>query len=220
MALQGHLASLALTGTSSAFTNKSCTQVSGQIYAIDDAAREVWDPDVTLSVRMDTGGTPTAVAHSDIESIDLLHGIITFAAAFTVVGTVDVSGNYLPRTTIAKAFQLTINRTRELLPDEKFGDTSRKKIAGLQDASGDMSIRDVADTTVAGGVSLASLFNNGTAFVLSFLPGTGLDTIRARVVFESVSIEGDVAGQVLDNISWTVSRTTSVDGYDMSISTG
>lgn len=216
MALPGYLASVAMTGASTVMTTESMTLVSGKTYEIDDAAKEVFDPDTALVVRDNT----VTVAHSNIESIDLLHGTVTFAAAYTPTGPIDISGAYLPRTTIAKAFTCVINRSRDLLPDEKFGDTSKKKIAGVQDASGSVSIRDIADTTVGGGDSIKDLINDGTAFVLSFLPGTGLDTLRARILLESLDIDGDVAGQVIDNLAWQLASVVSADGYVMAIGKG
>lgn len=208
--------SVSITGDAVTMTQEACTVVSGKTFKIDDGDKEVWDPVAAITVRDAT----VLVGNADIESIDLLHGVIVFAASYTVNGAIDVSGKYLPRTTVAKAFQLTIDRARDLLPDEKFGDTSKLKIPGLVDGGGSISIRDVADTTVGGGDSIAVLFNNGTPLVLSFLPGTGLDTLRARMFIEGIALDADVAGQIINNLSWTIAKTESADGYDMSVSEG
>lgn len=102
----GYVAKLLKSGVSTSFTGEATTQVgSSKTWKINSATKNVWDRTVTV-VATDTGG---AISAANIESVDYLHGRITFISSFTPSGAVTFAGSYLPMTQIGggNSFDLT-----------------------------------------------------------------------------------------------------------------
>ena len=113
----GYLAEIkSADGTPTAMTDEAMSQVSGQIYQVDDATREIWDRSSAVTFEDNS----VAVAAADIESVDYLFGRVTFVSGYTVTGPVTVSGNFIPTSTLARANAYVLNMTAEGIDESTF----------------------------------------------------------------------------------------------------
>lgn len=104
----GYVAKILKPGTSTAFTGEATTQVgSTQTYFITNRTKSVWNRNKTLTVLDGV----SAVNPDDIESIDFLHGYVTFASGYSVQSTVTVTGEYFPMSTIGCSNAFTLTQT-------------------------------------------------------------------------------------------------------------
>lgn len=116
----GYVAKILKPGSTTAFTTEATTQVgSTKTYFITDRTKSVWNRNMTLSVIDD--GTP--VAASNIQSIDFLHGYVTFIPGYTVDGAVTVTGNYFPMQVVGCSNAFTLTQTANAI-DETCMDTA------------------------------------------------------------------------------------------------
>jgi len=219
MALAGKGASVYLTGAATSFSTEAASVVSGKTYAIDDTAKEIFDPATAVVVWDD--GSPVDAA--DIEDINMLHGQVTFDSGYTVAGSVTFnSGKYLPRTeiTTAKGGSVSVRRGR---PDTSTLNTSARQRTGTTiDASGSLETFDPdLGTAVGGGKTLLELLDDDQTFVVEFNPGSGsVLRCRARMAREEMTTgtgEDDVAMGMLE---WEMDAATSQEGYQMGIAWG
>ncbi len=112
----GYLAELKLAGTPTVSDGESFTQVAGQVYKIDDAAKEIWDRSDTVVVY------DNAIDHTaDVESIDYLFGQITFAAGYSVTEpvTADIS-HFATIVALGKANAYTLTMTADAIDETDF----------------------------------------------------------------------------------------------------
>jgi len=107
----GYAAKILKPGTSTVMTDEAMTLVSGKTYRITATAKRAIDRSVTVVVE------DNAVDHTaDVDHIDYLLGTVTFKPAYTVTGSVTITGNYFPMTTaIAKYTGFTLNMTAEAI---------------------------------------------------------------------------------------------------------
>lgn len=212
MPLVGFNASVSITGASVAMVTEAMTLVSGKTYLIDDAAKEIFDPATAITVF--DNAVPVDLA-TDVDDIDLLHGTVTFDAGYAVTGPVTITGAHLPKSAVAQARSGSFAPTRVLIEKNVFGDDAMKRLIGIKDLSGTFQALDRMEQTVGGGDTFFDLLNDGTIFVFEFNPGAG-DVYRARVLFETGDLAGEVIDQVTDDLSFNLAATESVDGFDMS----
>lgn len=111
----GYLAELKKPGTPTAAAGEACAQESGQIYAITDQTKAIWDRSVAVVV-LDNAVDRTA----NVESIDYLFGRVTFEDGFSVVEPVTVDVTYLPLVAIGKGTTYTLNMTANAIDDTDF----------------------------------------------------------------------------------------------------
>jgi len=111
----GYVAELMQQGSSTATTGESMTQESGQIYAIDDSTREIWDRSQTVTVY-DNAVDATA----NVAEIDYLFGRVTFDTGYSVTGPVTVDVNYYPLTTIARPNSYTLTMSADPKDESDF----------------------------------------------------------------------------------------------------
>lgn len=111
----GYVAKLLKSGASTTFTGEAMTLVSGKTYKITSAAKNVWDHTATFTFN---DGSPILAAN--IESINHLHGRVTFISSFTPAGAVTVDGKYYPMTQIAKAQGFSLKQTAAVINDTDF----------------------------------------------------------------------------------------------------
>lgn len=218
MANAGYEAVLYVSGTSTAMVDEACGNVSGKIYQITDTAKRLLDPAVAIVVE-DNG---SVVAAGDIESIDLLFGKVTLAAAYAVTGSITISANYLPLAIYGVVKSWSAQLSRDILDSSVMDGVSshRQKKVGLKDASGSIGALDFADTSV-GGSTLYAKHTAATPFILAFGPEGTVTTdpnLRARVLLEGLEVSAEVAGLVDDSLSFVLAATTSVGGFDVSVS--
>lgn len=78
-------------------------------------------------------------------TLNRLNGTVTYADALSRV--IKISGDYLPMTIAAYANQMSRSDACDMLDNTKFGDTYRKRTAGLKSASGTLTQFHTTDTT-------------------------------------------------------------------------
>jgi hypothetical protein len=175
MATAGYQASIKKSGTSTSFTGESMSNVTGNIFQIDDAAKEIFNRDSTFTFYEDS----VAISTSDISSIDYLYGKVTFATSKT--GSITVDGDYMPIAVIAGASQATQNQTQQIIDTTDFSNSGYKtKIVGLQDIVISVSRFDDVSN------DFQTLLESRTPLVIEFLPTSG-DTNRGWYVLDSTS---------------------------------
>lgn len=104
----GYVAKILKPGVSTAFTDEAATQVgSTKTYFVTDRSKSVWNRTVTIAVE----DNAVAVDAADIESIDYLHGYVTFVSGYTVTGPITISGEYYPMASVGCANSFTLTQT-------------------------------------------------------------------------------------------------------------
>jgi hypothetical protein len=148
--VSGYIANLLQQGTPTVMTAEAMTLVSGKTYRITNAAKRIIDYFSAVTVL------DNAVDHTaDVLSIDYLNGEVTFAAAYTPVGPITITGKYVPTVAIAKARGFTLNQSAAEI-DETDYETARGNDGwrvfdyGLRSANMDLSgIYDVTNGAAA-----------------------------------------------------------------------
>jgi hypothetical protein len=115
--IAGRLALVKMGGATTSFADEAVTVLTtNQIYQIANAAKQVWDPTATITVKA-AGVAVDPVA--DPYVINRLTGTITFTNV-SARGTVTVSGHYLPLSTIAKGHTVSVSLDAPALDDTTF----------------------------------------------------------------------------------------------------
>lgn len=184
-----HLAVLVkFDGTPVSMPAEPCSLISGKYYRITAASKRCIDPRANLEVR-DNG---VAVVAANIEHVDYLHGIVKFAAAYTVTGPVTIqTGTYIPFTThaFAKSFDLKVMRT--MLDRTVFGNAFRRYLSGLGDFDANVGSFDV--TAATGVETLEASRASGTPRVMSVeIIQDGVTLANGGIVWRGLVL---VAGQ-------------------------
>ena len=108
----GYMVDIKKSGSTTAFTTEACTLVSGKTYKITNAAKNVWDRLVAVTVF------DNAVDHTaDVASIDYLFGQVTFDSSYTPTGPITVTGSYLPMANLAKYQTFTLTQSMDAIND-------------------------------------------------------------------------------------------------------
>ena len=106
----GYKSSIEKTGTSTAFTGESLSQVgTSKTYRIDDESKSVWDWNSTITID-DSGST---VADADIAEIDYMQGSVTFEDSYIVTGPVTADGSYFPRNSFGRANSFSLTQSAD-----------------------------------------------------------------------------------------------------------
>lgn len=195
MGSPGWKATVKRSGTSTTFTDEPASLVSGQTYQIDDETKQVWDRTAPIVVN-DNGNE---VDPENIEHIDYLFGMVTFADDYTPTGGITISGKYLPMQNVAGANSYTLNQTVDVLDDTDFDHAKttgyRSRMAGLHDVS----------VTVSRWDNLSKDFftaaTAGQAVVVEIVPGLGTRKFRAFMLVETANRSGDVAALESEEVS-------------------
>ena len=111
----GYQAKLKKQGTSTVMTTEAMSLVSGKTYKVTAAAKNIWNPAVTLTV-FDNAVNKDA----EVESINYLFGTITFKSSYTPTGPITVTGAYYPTTTLGSAQSYTLTQTAEAVDSSAF----------------------------------------------------------------------------------------------------
>lgn len=101
----GYVALLKRGGTPTIMTTEAMSLVSGKTYRVTAVTKRVISYAHALTV-FDNGVDHTA----DVLSIDYLAGTVTFKTAYTVTGTVTITGYYIPLLEIAKGRSFTLTQ--------------------------------------------------------------------------------------------------------------
>jgi hypothetical protein len=207
----GHLATVNMTGTSTAMSAEACSLVSGKTYQIDNTAKRIIDPDVAVVV--DDGGSP--VSASDIESIDYLFGKVTFVGSYTPSGAITIDANYLPVAAVAYAKEYSFSKSTDMNDFTVFGNTSRKRSAGLKDSSGSIGFFGHGEDTV-GANTLEAKLAADTEYLFEFSPASGAKR-RVWGFLTDIPVNADPSALVEATLTWEGSNKTSQEGYEVSL---
>lgn len=215
MPIAGHKTAVKLGGTPVAFTNEPMSEVTGPgiaartVYRIVTAIRQVLDPNTAVVVEVDADGAGAggyAVSAAGSYSLNTLFGKVTFATPLAVGALVRISASYIPTLTVAEAHQLALNAKRALLDRSKFGTDHMLRLAGLKEASINLSVWDVltADQDPgAGTLTFAALLDGGTAVLVEVdWDGDGANPyFRGWFLLESEGQESANDSQVVGTVT-------------------
>lgn len=104
----GYTTTIKKQGSATATTGEAMSVVTGQEYAIDDAAKNIWDRSATITVY-DNGSDVT----SNVATFDYLFGRITFESGYSVTGPVTVDVTYFPATALSRYRGFTLTMSQE-----------------------------------------------------------------------------------------------------------
>ncbi len=102
----GYVATISKQGTGTTAAGEAMTQEAGQIYAIDDGTKDIWDRSV-LPVIDDNAVDHTA----DVEWIDYLFGRVKFLDAYSITEPVTADIDYFPKVALGKANTYNLTMT-------------------------------------------------------------------------------------------------------------
>jgi len=193
----GYNSTVKITGAPVAMAAEATTElVADTVFQITSAAKRIIDPDAALTVLVN------AVPVSSGFTVDYLFGKVTFSPALGAADVVTLTGNYLPTSDLLEAKEASISMTRDLADSTVFkADPNRTRTALLKDASGSISVlRACLDAVV--GTTLFDLLGNGTRKVLEIVPGSGVQTFRAWVRFDSEEVKAAIEDLVSASIGW------------------
>lgn len=195
----GYVADIKQPGATTVMTDESMTLVSGKTYAIDAAAKQIFDRAVAIVV--DDNAVPVAAA--DILNINYLHGEVTFVASYTPTGSITISGSYFPTVSLGKARGFTLTQTADAIettdyPTAKANGGYRTWTPGLRTVALDLSgVYDTSD-------NLKTALEGRTELIIEINPdGNGLSVARGFFKVNTEGQSGDVGAleEVTDNLS-------------------
>ena len=214
MASAGYLASVFVTGTSTAMAAEPMSDISGgakTTFQITDTAKQIVDPSVAIVVNDVSTGNPYANSFS----IDYLTGTVTLSVA--AAGDITLDGNFLPRRQIAQAYECSASLGRTLADTSLLGTAHTQRLSALGDVSGSMSCYDTG-LEVYTDVDLAQILVDGTTKVLEMK----WDTSR-HLRFFSMIENADAAASIdgVQTVSFTFqmnSQKALTTGQEVDIS--
>jgi len=184
----------------------------GVTYQIDDAAKNIFDPDVTFTVS-DSGGTVAASTYT----IRYLSGVVVFDSAPT--DPVTINGSYLPKHILAKGFETEATLSNNMLDFTRFGDDAPRRDKGLRDLTASFGSYEVLEANIDAngdddGPSLDDvLLESGSTdgeFVFRYSPDdTDTQMVTAIVELEEASNETATGGKQSKSYSLAVDETPS-----------
>ena len=206
----GYLAEVKKAGTPVTVTGESMTQESGQIYAIDDATREIWDRSATITV-LDGASDETA----EVEWFDYLFGRIKFLDTYTVLGSITIDVDYIPVAAAGKANTYDLTMSAEQVDESDFISTQanggyRTFRPGLRSVS--LELGGIFDATEAFAADVAA-----RAEVIIEIDPVGDGSSIARGFFKALAAgqSGDVGA--LEEESVTFELTVPDDSQNQTV---
>ncbi len=112
----GYVAEIKKQGTPTSMTDEATTLVSGKTYQIDDVARRVIDRNSTIII--DDNSAPVAAAN--ILNVDYLFGRVTFVSGYSVIGSITITGDFMPLSAVGKANTYNLTMTAESIDESDF----------------------------------------------------------------------------------------------------
>lgn len=112
----GYVAEIKSIGTPTGMVDEATTLVSGKTYQIDDVSRRAIDR--SAAVVVDDNSSPVSAAN--IESIDYLFGRVTFVSGYSVVGVIEITGDYFPLAAAGKANTYNLTMTADSIDESDF----------------------------------------------------------------------------------------------------
>ena len=207
----GYVTQLKSAGTPTAFTAEAMSVVTGQVYSIDDATKNVWDRNTAVTIF---DGVTDVTA--EVVDINYLFGQITFDPAYTVVGVITADGSSQALAAFGKAKTVDLTQSAEAV------DTSDLTECGLVAVGGNGGFRTYRPGLKTVGLSLGGFFEQTNGFkdllearseiIVEIGPDGSLDLSNnanavARGYFKpmSTSQSGDVGGDESEDVSFELS---------------
>lgn len=174
-AIAGYLATVSLSGSSTAMVEEPCTQVSYVgtvgVHQITAPTKRVLDPAVPVTVFLVGGEAP-----ANEYTVDYLFGTITFLAGIAMDGDpVAVSANFLPIVQVAECRSASVAAERTELDTSVLGTVEKSLILGKRGATVEMeSLHLLSEDLDSGGGTLVvdTIFDNATPKLVQVYDGT------------------------------------------------
>lgn len=183
----GYKAKLKEIGSGTAATGEAMTNESGQIYAITDTTKEIWDRESAITVY---DGTTDVT--SEVEWFDYLFGRLKFVDTYTVLGSVTIDVTYFPTAVLGKGNSYTLTMTANMIDNSDFPTVQanggfRTYEAGLRTV--ELEIGGIFDASVDAHTKLS---NRATIIAEIDPAGDGLSVARGYFRMMSNGQSGDV----------------------------
>ncbi len=158
--------------TDTSMTTEACSLVSGKIFQIDDATKQIWNIESDDLSILDNA---VEVDEADVLSIDYLNGIVEFTAGYSVTTPITVTGSFFATADVAKAREFTLNQTAVAVDE-----------TALEDAAANTGVRIHGYGLKTVGLDITGIFAVASAF-------RALLTARTLFILE-IAPEGALTG--------------------------
>jgi len=198
----GYGAVISATGVSTVDSSEPAAFLSGtganQIYQVTATSKRVWDPTVAVTVK---DGSTTLTPGTQYV-FNYLFGTIQFVA-YTPVGAITVTGNYLPIVPAILCSKFEINQKSTLVDVSNFDSGQAvNRIATIVSYEGTISTFDPLNNVLDGVAGTWQTWLEGLVpKLITFNPGTG-NYFRCWTLLESLKTSTAVAGAIEGTVNW------------------
>lgn len=215
--LASHKGKLYVTSYSGTTTTaEACSNVSGKIYQVDDAAKQLIDPTVAVVVK-DNGGTVSA---GDISSIDYLFGKVTFDAGYSPTTPITMDYDYLARTELTQVTSVDVNWEMESLDVSSFGQAYKEFIPGQLMSEISLEVLGTGTANIESTEDIIDFVQDGRLCCLEWQPDsdnpTTVSVHRAHGFLTGMSESATQGSAVSHSLTFQAIAVTSVEGYTVS----
>jgi len=200
----GYVAKVLKAGSATAMTGEAMALVSGKTYRITNPVKRIMDANDTFIVL--DGVTDVT---DEVESYNYLFGEITFLSSYTVVGSITITGDYLPTTALGKANAYTLTQTAEAIETSDFAtvqanDGTRTFIPGLRTVA--LELTGFYDVTSG----FRDALKDRDLLILEVNPdGTGKSLARGYFKLSNQSQSGEVGALEEEKVSFSLQVPSS-----------
>lgn len=199
-ATAGYLATVSVTGTSTAMVAEVMGAVAGTTFQISAASRQIVDPATAIVIK-DAG-----VVWGGTYTFDYLTGTVTLSGA--PGGAVTIDGNFLPARQIAQAYEVDVSLSRTLPDSSLLGSDFTQRTPALGDITGSFACYD-SGLNVYTDVDLAQILVDGTTKVVE-MDWNATNILRFFATFESIEASMAVDGVQTATASFSLSGQTAL----------
>lgn len=193
----GYLVTIKKAGSTTAMTAEATTLVSGKTYQVTAASKRVIDMGTALTIK--DGATDVT---AQVTSIDYLNGLVTFAASYTVLGAVTLTGAYLPLATLAKGRSYSLTQNAAEIDDTVYevaqaNSGNRTFDPGLRSVQ--LEVGAVYDATAG---NLAAIYSRGVVIIEIAPKGDANTFFRGFFKYNGHRQSGDVGALEEENLTF------------------
>ncbi len=200
----GYVATLKKQGISTSFTSEAMDLVSGNLYKMNDATKNLWDKDVALIFYDGSSGTPVIPA-GNIKTINHLIGQVEFLGSETAPITVD--GSFRPLSAFGKANSFNLAQTASTIDTTAF-----------EDAQANSGFNIFEQTLLSVNLEMSGFYRVTNDFnqllidraeiVIEINPdGDNLSFCRGYFKMSTDNQTGDVAGSETESVTFVLNVT-------------
>ena len=196
----GYCAKVKKSGTPTGFSAAPMTLVSGKTYEISNRAQSVWNWKVPV-----TFSSSGAISADKIQSIDHLHGRVTFIPSYTPPGAVTATGSYLPLVDFARANSFSLSQTADTTDTTDFATACNN--GGFATSKATLLTADLELTGFyRADNDLFQLLTSREEFVVEIdAEGSGLSVARGIYKPITDNQSGDIGGDETETLSLALS---------------